>query len=164
MIFKRAHPGASAHFGDIQFLLGPLYCVNFLWTFWMMGARERHGTHKFAQLQPGRMFCSQPLTPDAEKIVILSQSKHFPIWETQQVTSSVWYRHHSPMSPPREPFVWRLWGEREEACLPRCHALTFSLPGNAILTGLGRSDYLALAKESCFWNQILPARALTCPY
>lgn len=50
-------------------------------------------------------------TPDAEKIVILSQNKHFPIWEAHWVTSSFWCRHHCP----REVFIWKQ--EKEGICV-----------------------------------------------
>lgn len=57
-------------------------------TFLGDGRLGKAGCLQTRLLQPGSVHSSLSLPPDAENVVVLSQSKHFPIWEAHGVTSS----------------------------------------------------------------------------
>lgn len=71
MIFM-AHAATYAHFGDFQFLSGPLYCLNFLHPFRMMRAGGKAWHPQIHPATARKSPLQSPLTPDGENIVILS--------------------------------------------------------------------------------------------
>lgn len=102
----------------------------------------RRGTHKNAPCYSQKGSTAGSPWLRMQRIVILSQSKHFPIWEAHWVTSSFWCRHHFP----RELFVWRLWRREERSLSAKMPCYHIFASCNMILMSLGSSGYLGTLK------------------